>query len=69
MAAKATYDSEARTFTFGKGVWSGTFPVADLPNWLAFYRRQRELFPGHAASYDDDVEALEAVRELVIVDR
>jgi hypothetical protein len=68
MAAKATYDSTARTFTFTKGVWSGTFPVADLSKWLAFYRRQRELFPDHAGSYDDEVDALEAVRKLIIGD-
>lgn len=59
MQTTATYDSEVGTFTLSKGPWSGTFPISDLPKWLAFYRRQRELFPAHAASYDDDVMALE----------
>jgi hypothetical protein len=68
MAAKATYDSTTFTFTLSKGVWSGTFPVPDLPKWLTFYRRQRELFPNRAASYDDDVKALEAARELIVPD-
>jgi hypothetical protein len=65
-AAVATYDSSARTFTLTKGVWSGTFPTADLSKWLAFYQRQQELFPGHAASYDDDVKVLEAAREMIV---
>ncbi|MGN6769587.1 MAG: hypothetical protein ACTHJQ_07050 [Rhizobiaceae bacterium] len=69
MATKATYDPATRTFTVSKGVWSGTFPAADLPKWLAFYRRQRELFPNHAAFYDDDVKALEKVREIIKADR
>jgi hypothetical protein len=59
MRTSATYDSGTGTFTLTKGVWSGTFPIADLPKWLAFYRDQRERFPAHATSYDDDIRALE----------
>jgi hypothetical protein len=33
-------------------------PTDELPTWLAFYRRQRDLFPDHAESYADDVKAL-----------
>jgi hypothetical protein len=61
MQTTATIDSTAETFTLTKGVWSGTFPIADLSKWLAFYRDQRERFPDHAAAYDDDVKALEAL--------
>ena len=66
MATKAIYDSAAGTFTLTKDVWSGTFPIADLPKWLTFFRRQRELFPSHAGSYNDDLNALEAVRDLIV---
>lgn len=59
MQTIATYDSAASTFTLTKGIWSGTFPIDDLPGWLAFYRDQRGRFPAHAANYDEDVRALE----------
>lgn len=61
MQTTATYDSETGTFTLFKGPWSGTFPISDLPKWLDFYRRQRDRYPNHAASYSSDVEALEAL--------
>jgi hypothetical protein len=65
MQTVATYDSAADTFTLVKGPWKDTFPNSDLPKVLDFYRRQRELFPVHAA-YESDVTALEAlVAELV----
>jgi len=59
MQTTATYDSAAGTFTMTKGAWSMTSPISDLPKWLAFYRRQQELFPDHASVYADDVDALE----------
>ncbi|MGN6304805.1 MAG: hypothetical protein ACTHNH_08320 [Mesorhizobium sp.] len=59
MQTTATYDSEVGTFTLTKGPWSGTFPISELPKWLDFYRRQRDRYPEHAASYTSDVEALE----------
>ncbi|WP_337097125.1 hypothetical protein [Mesorhizobium argentiipisi] len=37
MKATATCDSKAGTFTLVKGIWRGTFPIADLPKWLKFY--------------------------------
>jgi hypothetical protein len=61
MQTTATYDSATATFTLSKGPWSGTFPISDLPKWLDFYRRQRELFPAHATAYDADVKALEGL--------
>ncbi|TPI10354.1 hypothetical protein FJW06_23500 [Mesorhizobium sp. B4-1-3] len=61
MKTIATYDSAAGTFTLEKGVWRGTFPVADLPKWLNFYRQQMERYPAHAGNYAHDVEALEAL--------
>ncbi|MBZ9822363.1 hypothetical protein [Mesorhizobium sp. CA4] len=60
MKAIAIYDSKAGTFTLEKGIWRGTFPIADLPKWLKFYRQQQERYPAHAAQYAPDVEALEA---------
>ncbi|NDR57146.1 hypothetical protein FPS10_12035 [Pseudoruegeria sp. M32A2M] len=42
--------------------WQGRFPVADLPRWIAFYRRLRDRKGGkYRASYADDVAALEAL--------
>jgi len=61
MQATATIDSTGKNFTMAKGSWSATFPLSDLPKWLAFYRRQQELFPAHAHHYDEDVRALEAL--------
>jgi len=61
MKTIATYDSAAATFTLEKGIWRGTFPIADLPKWLNFYREQMQRYPVHAASYAPDVEALEAL--------
>ncbi|WP_027170169.1 hypothetical protein [Mesorhizobium sp. WSM3224] len=61
MKAIVTYDSAAGTFTLVKDQWRGTFPIADLPKWLNFYRQQQDRYPAHAASYAPDVEALEAL--------
>ncbi|MBZ9991208.1 hypothetical protein LB572_29375 [Mesorhizobium sp. BH1-1-5] len=61
MQTKAIYDSAAGTFTLEKGIWRGTFPIADLPKWLTFYRQQMQRYPAHAAQYAPDVEALEAL--------
>ena len=61
MQTTATYDSGTGTFTIVKDKWRGTFPIADLPKWLDFYRHQRERYPAHATSYDSDVKALEAL--------
>jgi hypothetical protein len=61
MKTTATYDSEAGTFTLVRDTWHGIFPISDMPKWLDFYRRQQELFPAYAASYADDIEALEGL--------
>lgn len=61
MKSQATYDSATDRITHSRGSWSDTFPVSELRQRIAFYRRQQELFPEHATSYDDDVRALEAV--------
>lgn len=45
------------------GSWSDTFPVDQLPRWLAFYRRMRDRNRGrYARFYAPTVEALEAVQ-------
>jgi len=69
MQTTATYDSQTGTFTLSKGPWSGRFPISDLPKWLDFYRRQRERYPNHAASYTSDVEALEALTRQMKIGR
>lgn len=56
---KVTYDSAAGTFTMANGAWTNTYPISELPKWLAFYRRQQEQFPRYAASYQGSVEGLE----------
>lgn len=56
-----TYDPDTQTYTHAGGGWSDTYPVADLPRWLDFYRRQRRDFPRASTSYDADIEALEAL--------
>lgn len=54
------------TFTLTGKHWSGTYPLDDLPKWLAFYRRLRENHPKSGTSYDATIEALEGLeRELV----
>lgn len=61
MQTTATIDSDGNTVTMTKGSWSITFPLDELPNWIAFYRRQQVMFAPHARSYDTDVLALEAL--------
>ncbi len=56
---KVTFDSAAGTFTMAKGAWTNTYPIADLPKWLEFYRTQQVMFPRHAWAYEDSVDALE----------
>lgn len=65
MQTTITIDSAAGTFTMRRGAWSGTFPVSELWTWLDFYRSQQERFPEHAASYADDVRALEGAVKAV----
>ncbi|GLS87700.1 hypothetical protein GCM10010873_26740 [Cypionkella aquatica] len=66
-----TLDATTRTASMAGGTWSQTVPLADLPNWLALYRRLwsrlpdgKKPVPGKpgpwARFYDADVRALEA---------
>lgn len=65
MKATINIDSDAGTYTHQKGTWSGTFPLADMPKWLAFYREQQARYPAHAQSYEQDVRSLaDAARQL-----
>ena len=57
---KATRDEQ--TFTMAGVQWSGTYPLEDLPRWLAFYRRMRDAHPSGAPYYDAAVKALEEIR-------
>ena len=58
---KAAHDET--TFTLTGNMWSATYPLDELPKWLAFYRRQRSRFPKAGASYDATIAALEALAE------
>lgn len=49
------------TFTMTSKHWSGTYPLDELPKWLAFYRRQRADFPKSGRVYDAAVTGLEAL--------
>lgn len=64
----ATLAPEAGTFSLHAGSWSGTYPLAELQKWLAFYRRMRDRKcprtgkPGaRAAIYAPTVAALERI--------
>ncbi len=58
---QCTIDTEAGTFTLIAGTWSGTYPLAELDRWRAFYREQRERFPKSGDSYDRTIAALDAL--------
>lgn len=49
------------TFTMTSKHWSGTYPLDELPKWLAFYRRQRADFPKSGRVYDAAITGLEAL--------
>ena len=51
------------TFTLTGRDWSGVYPIEDLPKWLAFYRRMRNVHPSSAPYYDAAVQALEGIME------
>ncbi|WP_199260661.1 hypothetical protein [Paracoccus binzhouensis] len=58
---KATHDDT--TFTLTGRIWSATYPLEELPKWLAFYRSRRERFPRAATSYEATIAALEALEK------
>ncbi|OWJ74407.1 hypothetical protein [Haematobacter genomosp. 1] len=57
---KVTYDHTARTFSMKGRIWSDTYPIEDLPKWLAFYRKMQAEHPKAKGAYDATVIALEA---------
>ncbi|WP_314189906.1 hypothetical protein [Paracoccus yeei] len=56
---KATRDEQ--TFTMAGVQWSGTYPLEELPKWLAFYRRMRDAHQNGAPYYEAAVTALEGI--------
>ncbi|RMC38034.1 hypothetical protein C9E81_01615 [Paracoccus alkanivorans] len=54
---KTTHDD--KTFTLIGKYWSGTYPIEQLDEQLAFYRGMRDKFPKAGNSYDAPIEALE----------
>lgn len=56
---QVTYDDT--TFTMSGHAWSNTYPIKDLPRWIAFYRHQRDQFPKSGSSYDATIAALETL--------
>lgn len=55
------------TFTITGRHWAGTYPLDQLPKWLAFYRRQREDFPKAGTAYDATIEGLEGLARKLAV--
>ena len=59
MTTTVILDPAGKSFTMRRGVWSSVHPIAHLPKWLAFYRRQQELHPAHAELYAESCNTLE----------
>jgi hypothetical protein len=62
MKTTAVLEADGKTFTITRGAWSNSYPLNDLPKWIAFYRRQADLVPGQTC-YLDDIQALESLRK------
>ncbi|GHC16285.1 MULTISPECIES: hypothetical protein [Gemmobacter] len=58
---KAELSEDGQSFTLTRGAWSNSYPLADLPKWLAFYRKQPLDFPKSGDSYAASIAALEAL--------
>lgn len=56
---KVTRDGD--TFTISGKDWSGTYPLDQLGQQLAFYRGMKADFPKAMGRYDETVEGLEAL--------
>jgi hypothetical protein len=63
MTTIAILDEAGATFTIRRGSWESTFPLSDLPKWIAFYQRQMVLFPDQQTVYAESVKALEQLQE------
>lgn len=61
----ATVSEDGQSFTLTRESWSNTYPMAELPKWLAFYQDQKALFPKAADSYDASIAALQALAQQV----
>lgn len=59
MTTTVILDPDRKSFAMRRGEWTSRYPVSDLPKWLAFYRRQQEIFPAQAEQYAKDFDALE----------
>lgn len=61
--AVATLSKTKTTVLYRVGQYSVRFPVGDLPQWIAFYKRLRDRKRGRFAKvYQNDVDALVAVQ-------
>lgn len=47
------------TFTITGKYWEGTYPLADFPKWLTFYRKMHDDFPKGRDKYAFIVNELE----------
>lgn len=61
MTTTAVLDLNSVSFTMARGAWTNSYPLTELPKWIAFYRRQAELIPDQK-SYIEDVRALERLQ-------
>lgn len=63
-APEVRLSDDGRCVHLGRSLWTGSFPVEELGEWLRFYRGLRDRKGGkYAASYAPMVEALERVRD------
>lgn len=61
----ATLSEDGQSFTLTRGAWSNTYPIAELPKWLAFYQEQQALFPKAGDSYQASIAAMQALARQV----
>ena len=42
MTVRITHDPETSVYTHSKKAWSNSYPLSRLPEWIAFYKKQRQ---------------------------
>lgn len=53
-----TYHPDTQSFTIADKAWTNSYPIAELPKWLGFYRKMKVDYPKSGDSYDADIAAL-----------
>ena len=55
----AILSADGASFRIRRDAWFNDYPLADLPFWIAFYKRLRDQHPKALHSYDATIAALE----------